>query len=361
MEKENGMRVLIVDDDRVICQCLVQGIRWEEIGCRKPLVAYNGAAALRTAEREHPNIVISDIKMPVMDGKELCRRIYEQYPDTIFLFLSAYEDFAAAQMAIRYHVSGYVLKPLDREGLEALEKLIAELVAGRSRLAKCRQIAAGSWKGRLKEILEQHQQEDFEAYLAELQELQQTADNHGIDLYTSSVGTLVAYLCENGRIASCQAFELENRMLAKLSALVGQEKFQFFAEYCRNAMEEKQTDTGDVVLKVQELIRKQFTQAELNLNMIGEQLNMSPRYLGRIFLEKTGMKIGDYILNQRIAFSCEELLHTEKSVREIAHDAGYEDANYFAKVFKREKKMTPKEYIEKYFGGGSFEKFQLED
>lgn len=348
------MRVLIVDDDRVICQCLLQGIRWDKIGCKKPFVAYNGAAALRIAEREHPNLVISDIKMPVMDGKELCRRIYEQYPDTIFLFLSAYEDFAAAQMAIRYHVSGYVLKPLDREGLEALEKMISELVAGKSRLAKCRQIAAGAWKERWKEILTQRQQENLEAHLEELQELQQTAAEHGIDLYTSLVGVLIAYLCETGQIASCQAFELEKSMLMKLSALSGQEKFQVFADYCRSTMEEKQADAGDVVGKMQELIRKQFAQAELNLNMIGEQLHMSPRYLGRIFLEKTGMKIGDYISNQRIAFSCEELLHTEKSVREIAHDAGYEDANYFAKVFKREKKMTPKEYREKFFGRGEF-------
>ena len=77
------MRVLIVDDDHIICRCLQTEIDWKKIGCEPPMIAYNGIDAMKIMETDHPDIVISDVRMPVMDGTALCRLIHEKYPNVV--------------------------------------------------------------------------------------------------------------------------------------------------------------------------------------------------------------------------------------------------------------------------------------
>ena len=77
---------------------------------------------------------------------------------------------------------------------------------------------------------------------------------------------------------------------------------------------------------------------------VGETLGMSPVYLGRLFIERTGIKLTDYIAECRLRHACDQLRQTNKSVKEIAASSGYADANYFAKVFRQHKGMSPLEY-----------------
>ena len=99
-------RVLIVDDDCIICRCLQEKIDWQDIDCEVPQVAYDGMEALKIIEEFRPHIVICDIRMPLLNGIVLCRQIYEKYPDIKIIILSAYKDFDVAQMALRYNVKG---------------------------------------------------------------------------------------------------------------------------------------------------------------------------------------------------------------------------------------------------------------
>ena len=97
------MRVLIVDDDYLTCRCLKELIKWRDIGCEEPMIAHNGTEAVHVMQTSKPDIVISDVRMPMMDGRALCEYVYEHYRDVTFLFISAYEDFKTAQMAMRYN------------------------------------------------------------------------------------------------------------------------------------------------------------------------------------------------------------------------------------------------------------------
>ncbi|PTM59513.1 response regulator [Desmospora activa] len=107
--------VLIVDDEPVIQEGLKTIIPWSDYGFRIDDVAANGKEALQHYQRLSPDLMIVDIRMPVMDGVELIEAIRQQDPDTSILVLSGYADFAYAQQMIRFHVDGYLLKPIDDE------------------------------------------------------------------------------------------------------------------------------------------------------------------------------------------------------------------------------------------------------
>jgi len=86
--------------------------------------ASNGLEALEAIEKENPDVVVIDIKMPTMDGIELCKILYETKPRIKKIILSGYEDFEYAQKAIEYNVNAYLLKPLNEKKLfEELRKL----------------------------------------------------------------------------------------------------------------------------------------------------------------------------------------------------------------------------------------------
>ncbi len=125
-------RVLIVDDVRTICRCLTELIPWKELNCLPPMVAHDGFSALEMIEACKPNIVITDLRMPVMSGAALCEEIYRQYSDIDMIFLSAYEDFHAAKIAIKYGVSDYIMKPINKEALESIRTAIRNIQKRRS-------------------------------------------------------------------------------------------------------------------------------------------------------------------------------------------------------------------------------------
>lgn len=109
--------VLLVDNEAAILGGLTNGFDWEAFGCRICGTACNGVDALRQMAVLHPAIVISDIRMPEMDGLALARHIREEYPATQVILLTGFPDFEYAQQAIQYQVADFVLKPTTEEKL----------------------------------------------------------------------------------------------------------------------------------------------------------------------------------------------------------------------------------------------------
>lgn len=104
------IKILIVDDEQIMREGLRLTIDWEKYGLSVIGVASNGEKALRLCETETPDLVITDIRMPVMDGLELTKELVARYPRIKIIILSAYDDFKYAQKAITYGASEYLLK-----------------------------------------------------------------------------------------------------------------------------------------------------------------------------------------------------------------------------------------------------------
>jgi YesN/AraC family two-component response regulator len=118
------MKVLITDDLKSANIFLKNSINWDSLGITSVLSAYDGKECIDIVNAEHPDILILDIKMPVMSGIDVMRRLTEgnYMPKTIIL--SAYDDFRFAQEAIRHGALDYILKPIDAENLTILLKKI---------------------------------------------------------------------------------------------------------------------------------------------------------------------------------------------------------------------------------------------
>ncbi len=121
------LNILIVDDDESLCECLLQLMPWGDMQCNVPTVVHGGLNAWELLQQNKFDFIISDIKMPMMDGTELARLIHEKNIPTKIVFLSAYEDFSAAKKALKYGVVDYILKPIDYECLSSLEEIIRSL------------------------------------------------------------------------------------------------------------------------------------------------------------------------------------------------------------------------------------------
>ncbi len=109
------LKVMIVDNESAIRKGLVHCIHWGDLGCEIAAQADDGMMALEQIPVIQPNIVISDIRMPGMDGLELAEIIARDYPGIKVIILTGYPDFAYAQRAIQYHVVDFVLKPMTVE------------------------------------------------------------------------------------------------------------------------------------------------------------------------------------------------------------------------------------------------------
>ena len=122
--------VYIVDDECLVVQDLISSIPWLENGFVVVGSNTNPLTALAEITEKKPDVVFSDLKMPVYDGIELIRRAKEHHVDAEFILLSGYEEFAACREFLRMGGFDYILKPLDRDDAAlVLEKLSRKLAS----------------------------------------------------------------------------------------------------------------------------------------------------------------------------------------------------------------------------------------
>lgn len=125
------LRVMIVDDERLVRDLLKACIDWTELGMS--VIAESGSAAegLELADKVKPDIIFTDICMPVMDGLEFSRRVLEKHPDIKIIILTGHDEFEYARDSIKLGLVDFLLKPIDDEeirktALSVKEKLLCE-------------------------------------------------------------------------------------------------------------------------------------------------------------------------------------------------------------------------------------------
>ena len=121
-------KVIAADDEAYIREALKKLINWEKMDCNLINVVDNGQELINKIEEQEPDIVITDIQMPEVNGMDVCKYLYETYPETQVIILTAYADFSYAKTAIKYSICDYVLKVSIMDELpDAIEKAIGNL------------------------------------------------------------------------------------------------------------------------------------------------------------------------------------------------------------------------------------------
>ncbi|MBB6730678.1 response regulator [Cohnella zeiphila] len=126
-------RMMIVDDEPLVRKGIATSIDWQEHGIEIVAEAGNGKDALQRLQSLPVDLVLADIRMPVMTGIEMSEQIKERYPDTAIVLLSGYEDFGYAKAALQIGIQNYLLKPASAE------KLISVIVEIRDKKRQERQ------------------------------------------------------------------------------------------------------------------------------------------------------------------------------------------------------------------------------
>jgi len=212
--------VFLVEDEIVIREGIKQLVEWEKYGFSFIGEAPDGELAWPAIQKAKPDIVITDIKMPFMDGLELSKLIKSNLPKTIVIILSGYDDFSYAKEAINMGVNQYLLKPLSKDQL--LEVLLE--VKKKKDEEKLQEKYNADFANEVQEYLTSSRRDFFNALVSgssSVSVLLERAKKLGLEL-TSERYNIVLFLLEeditNDTYSSIIA-DIQNKVIQEISEL----------------------------------------------------------------------------------------------------------------------------------------------
>lgn len=312
------MKALIVDDDQMVLDCLTKLIHWEEIGCELAGVAANGMIAYDTIVENNIDIVITDIKMPLLDGIGLCKKLRENKIVTDIIFLSAYDDFQTAQIGIRYHVTDYILKPLSHDKIAHLETILLKLKEdNKKRSNYLLQLNSDSFRVFHDTALKEQNYAFFESFFEDIRE------NPDLNIHTIQVicirmmNMLKNYLQMNK--PTLPELSIENIVGDILTEKSTSGIIDYVYTYYKPVLyaSSSKKDYETLVSCIKEYIQENFCHDWFGISSIATEFFFSIPHLNRIFKKITHTTISDYISKLRMEKAIELLTTTDMSISKI--------------------------------------------
>lgn len=316
MKQKRNKKLLFVEDDLLILDDLRHLTDWEAAGYRI-LTAVNGKQGLQKYGEHRPELVVTDVKMPLMDGLEMMQAIRGQNPYVQFMILSSYEDYAYLREALQLGASDYIRKPSITPEL-VLQK-VNEL---RRRWEENAVRAWAQLKGSFRELWENPVRTPEETVSAMQGMRKLCACFAREDMFEP----FRAY----AKRTTGRSFETDERFFEELEAALLP---SVHSEAVTAAIRYIQASLGDPAL---------------SNAAVAAQVGLSERRLGDRFKEETGQTMGEYITAARME-RAKALLAAGRMVYETAEAVGYRSPQYFSAAFKAYTGMTPNEAR----GGGS--------
>lgn len=137
--EENMLKVFLAEDEFIIREGIKNNIDWQAYGYEFCGEASDGELAFPLIQKTRPDILITDIKMPFVDGLALSRLVKKELPETEIIILSGYEEFDYAKEAIQIGVARYLLKPINGETLLQEIDSVAEIILGKQKEKEIRE------------------------------------------------------------------------------------------------------------------------------------------------------------------------------------------------------------------------------
>ncbi len=336
------IKVVVADDERYALDGIAEMIDATSEFCVVGK-AEDGESALALIREKKPELVVTDIKMPVMDGLGLIDKCLEEVLPVTIIVISAYDDREYLRAAIRSSiVYDYLFKPFLKEDL------IAAL--------------HGSYRFHLKSVGSGDSDETgsvlFKAITgndyASIEELlNRVFENAGNlqDLKNRCYGWIVHVhnnTFANNKLAS---FDSQSTMKKIFETLDREELLVIMKEYFRNCCDRYvQNDSITVLVKsCMRIMEREVANEDLNLNYCADKLSVTANYLSTRFSRDMGESFSSYLNNLRIRKAKEYLSDVSLKVYEIASLVGISDVSYFNRLFKETEGMTPLQYRKRSF------------
>ena len=347
--------VIIVDDEKLELETLEFHIAWEHIGACVVGTARNGSIGLEMVDKYLPDIVITDIKMPVMNGIDLSQKVKARYPDTCIIYLSGYEEFEYAKEALKIGVSDYFLKPVY---LADFEKRIGHYISVcEQRKIKKENLILESCKLLnpyltyeflyndlvvTRNDLFKERLEDFFHFANSTMIGPDVLRNIALDLILRIYGAV-------GKKAVCDADTcVISKTLREMNDISEIIAFVLdHVEILRNSMMIGRADASHQLVElIKQYIADHYSEP-ISIDNIADMVYLSAGYMRGLFKNIYGCTVWEYLTRIRMEKAAELLRMDCYKVHEIAVLVGYDNVSYFCGAFQKRYGATPKEYRKK--------------
>lgn len=375
------MKALIVDDEFNVRDVIRHLGKWEQNGITQLLEASNGKEAKKWIEKEHPELIFTDIKMPGMSGMELVEWLDSiSYPGKI-IFITGYNDYSYMRKAIQHSSFDYLLKPIEYEAFNhTLEKSVqawkddfqhAEVLEDAKKLRRNQLVTAiclGEFsdgdslteylpesKGYELTLLSFYQMHNPDSFIQKLaDELMDRKLGNAFFLQTDLNLSLVITINDQWlsveewisreselpvRLVIGEPIESLSQIRPAFQALEKKLEEQNFRSIHR-------LDEIDSARRMENIVSyvETYYMEDLSLEKLSNVFFLSREHISRKFKHETGMPLSKYITELRIKQAKTWLMETDKNIYSIATMLGYQDEIYFSKLFKKVVGMTPFEF-----------------
>ncbi|KAB1438575.1 response regulator transcription factor [Candidatus Galacturonibacter soehngenii] len=207
-------KLLIVDDEEIEREGMAKLIPWQEYDIQLIGTAWNGVEAFDIIQNNHPDIILCDIKMPIMNGIELIKKTRQNMIETEFIVLSGYGEYEFTSQAMEEGVRHYILKPCDEEKIiEVIEKV---KIVIQNKLQEKK--ANSNYHNTVRKLLPRAKEQIFRNMLLNREQMKGDFDLFLEELKETSQMVRVLAMCFEDKIDYLEQFALENIMGELLEA-----------------------------------------------------------------------------------------------------------------------------------------------
>ncbi|MCZ8514199.1 response regulator [Paenibacillus filicis] len=332
------MRLLIVDDEPVIRLGLVKMAEDYMPPFQQIRTAENGAAAMELIREAQPDLVLTDIRMPKMDGLALCEQISEQYPGIQTVVISGYNDFEYAQKCLNYGVKHYLLKPVTKKDVhDMLDNLLKK--PARSYVPVSRYVERVD---RLEQSIWSLNMEELDRLTAEWRD-SCLASDMSLPQLRELLEDCIVLLSKRFQARS-YSVELDPGFLPAVSMKEALDSFEMRLRRMANGLQASRSGHfKDPMEEAKAYIDSRLSQ-EISLEQVAGMVGLTPTYFSALFKKLTNQTFVQYRINKRMEKAKELLSIPHIRIVDVAAEVGYEDYPHFTKTFKKIVGVSPSEY-----------------
>jgi two-component system response regulator YesN len=361
-------RAIIIDDEPLV-RDVIRGLgRWEELSIEIAAEASDGALGLELISRLRPDILVSDVKMPHLNGIELLTALREQGNRCKTIFVSGYDDFIYVRSAIRLGAVDYLLKPIKAEELNKQLEHCVGMLENEGAPPLPPEFAldgfmeadwAAEYHARCEAVYESLYTDRLPLIKKKFDELQAVLLNHGdrdgagkpvvykpvVYIYFDLHRRLERFIISRGftvkeiipRNEAPLVFSRDlglDRMLAYI--------YPLFVRAAQKTGELIKSRSRIDLSRIKDYIAQNYRN-NITLEDTAARFYVSKEYLSRLFKIETGRGFSDYVTSLRMSKARELLLVYKLPIREIVGRVGYIDTAHFYKTFRKYFGMPPGE------------------
>ena len=358
--------VLVADDEKMPREILRDRLPWEELGVERVDAASDGAEALELARQHRPDIIISDVKMPRMNGLELAGAVREMYPECQFIFLSGYTDKEYLKGAIKLRAASYVEKPIDLEEVAAALRQVTtelkksrrpdpDLVFYRGEDGDLSTPANGevyvydkalfAALGNLIRHKRKAEAMDLTARLyRDIRRCEGTRPEVVRNIYCQIVFALLSAAESRNITAVTAQGDYLLYTAAKQPTL--RQLWQALTDGMQTYFQAVESNAQDLVTRVDGYLAAHLADSDFTVQAMASDLGFVHTYLCSAYKKNSGRTVNQKLTALRMERAKALLADPSRKLYEVAHAVGYADGKYFVKLFTKEVGIPPRLYRE---------------